>query len=442
MNLEALREAANEIFRASVQAADPVDAVRRHLAREGERLLAGGEAYRLDAIEHIYLVGGGKASGRMARAVEEILGDRITGGVIMVPYGQLQPTVRVSALEAGHPIPDEAGTRGAAAIHSIVSSATDRDLVIALISGGGSALMPLPIKGIELAAKQDATRQLLACGATIKEINVVRKHLSRIKGGRLAAAAAPGRVLALILSDVVGDRLEAIASGPTVPDSSSFADACEILERYALERTVDPAIVRHLHAGRRGEAEETPKPKDALFDRVKNVLIGNNFLALQAAAERARGLGLSPLILSSSVEGEAREVARVHAALAREVRATGNPLPPPACLITGGETTVTLRGEGVGGRNQEFVLAAALEIDGLQDVVILSAGTDGFDGPTDAAGAVADGTTARRARSLGLEPNRSLRDNDSYRFFQRLNDLVITGPTHTNVMDIRVVLVG
>jgi hydroxypyruvate reductase len=442
MNLEALREAAGQIFRASLQAVDPADAVRRHLVRKGERLLADGETYSLDAIDHIYVVGAGKASGRMAGAVEAIIGDRITAGLVTVPYGQLQPTMRVRVHEAGHPIPDEAGIRGAEAILSILSSATDRDLVIALISGGGSALMPLPITGIGLAAKQDATRHLLACGATIREINVIRKHISRVKGGRLAAAAGPARVLALILSDVVGDPLEAIASGPTVPDSSSFADACAIVDTYVLERTIDPAILRHLHAGRRGEAGETPKPEDPLFDRVKNLLVGNNLRALRAAAECARSLGLSPVILSSSVEGETREVARVHAALAREVRATGNPLSPPACLISGGETTVTIRGDGLGGRNQEFVLAAALEIDGLQDVVIFSAGTDGCDGPTDAAGAVADGTTVRRARSLGLEPSRSLRNNDSYHLFQVLNDLVITGPTSTNVMDVRLVLVG
>jgi len=442
MNLKALREAAGQIFLASLQAVDAADAVRRHLAREGGHLLADGESYRLDSIDRIYLVGAGKASGAMASAVEGIIGDRIADGVVTVGYGQVQPTVRVRVQEAGHPIPDEAGLKGAENILSLVSSAMDRDLVIALISGGGSALLPLPVMGVGLAAKQDATRQLLACGATIKEINVIRKHISRVKGGHLAAAAAPARLLALILSDVVGDPLEAIASGPTAPDSSSFADACAIVSKYALERTLHPAILRHLHAGLRGEVAETPKPQDPHFARVRNLLIGNNLRALRAAAERARSLGLCPLILSSSVEGETREVARVHAALAREVRATGNPLPPPACLISGGETTVTLRGNGLGGRNQEFVLAAALEIEGLQDVVIFSAGTDGSDGPTDAAGAVADGTTVSRARSIGLEPIRSLHENDSYHLFQRLNDLVITGPTNTNVMDVRLIVVG
>jgi len=442
MKVAVLRDSASEIFCASLQAVDPAEAARRHLVCEGGHLMVDGASYPLDSIERILLVGAGKASGAMAEAIEGILGDRIADGLVTVTYGQSFSTRRVRLQEAGHPIPDDAGQRGAEAILSLLSSAGERDLVIALISGGGSALLPLPVAGVRLGDKQELTRQLLACGATIKEINVIRKHISRGKGGRLAAAAAPARLVALILSDVVGDPLDAIAAGPTAPDRSSFADAWAIIQKYDLERTAPLAVLRHMQAGLRGEAPETPKPQDPLFARVRNVIVGNNLQALKGAAARAKTLGLSPLILSSSVEGDTREVARVHAALAREVRATGNPLPPPACLISGGETTVTLRGKGKGGRNQEFVLAAALEIDGLQDVVVLSAGTDGADGLTDAAGAIADGTTVFRARSLGLDPVRLLDDNDSYHLFHRLGDLVVTGPTNTNVMDIRLILVG
>jgi hydroxypyruvate reductase len=441
MNVSALRTAAGEIYRAALLAVDPAEAVHRHLFRQGGNLLVGGACYPLDSIDRIYLVGAGKASGAMAAAVEEIVGDRIEGGLVMVPYGHHRPTRRVRVQEAGHPIPDEAGLQGAEAILSLLRRARERDLVIAVLSGGGSALLPLPVEGVGLPDKQEITRQLLACGATIREINVIRKHLSRIKGGRLAAAV-PARLIALILSDVVGDPLDSIASGPTAPDPTTYAEAHAILERYGLERTAPRAVLRHLHQGLAGRAPETPKPQDPLFANVRNLIVGSNLQALRAAAERARGLGLSPLILSSSIEGEAREVAKVHAALAREVRASGNPVPPPACLISGGETTVTLCGTGVGGRNQEFVLAAAVQIEGLRDVVILSAGTDGSDGPTDAAGAVADGATLERARATGLDPVGLLRNNDSHRLFRELGDLVVTGPTHTNVMDIRLILIG
>jgi len=442
MRVSALRAAAGEIYRAALLAVDPAEAIRRHLFREGGSLLAGGARYSLDSIDRIYLVGAGKASGAMAAAVEEIVGDRIEGGVVMVPYGHYRPTARVRVQEAGHPIPDEAGQHGAEAIHSLLRRAGARDLVIAVVSGGGSALLPLPVEGVGLPDKQEMTRQLMACGATIREINAIRKHLSRIKGGRLAAAAVPARLMVLILSDVVGDPVDSIASGPTAPDPTTYADSCAILARYGLEQTAPRAVLRHLHLGLEGRAPETPKPHDPLFANVQNLIVGSNLQALRAAAERAQGLGLTPLILSSSIEGEAREVAKVHAALSREVRATGNPVPPPACLISGGETTVTLRGTGVGGRNQEFALAVAVEIEDVPDVVVLSAGTDGCDGPTDAAGAVGDGATIGRARAIGLEAVGLLRDNDSHRLFRELGDLVVTGPTHTNVMDIRLLLIG
>ncbi|HTU01579.1 MAG TPA: glycerate kinase, partial [Candidatus Sulfotelmatobacter sp.] len=366
----------------------------------------------------------------------------VSRGVVVTKYGHVQPTKRVRIHEAGHPVPDDAGLAGAQAVLNEVRGLEADDLIIVVVSGGGSALLPAPVPGITLAEKQALTKALLACGADIREMNTIRKHISQIKGGQLARAAAPARVLTLILSDIVGDPLDAIASGPTVPDPTTYQDALAILDKYKIRGQVPVSIVKHLEAGAAGKITETPKPDDPLFTRVENVMVASNIQALQAAAEAARVAGLTPMILSSSIEGETRDIARMHAALGREARETGNPAPPPVCLISGGETTVTLKGRGKGGRSQEFVLAAVLDIAGLQDVVILSAGTDGTDGPTDAAGAVADGDTLRRAQALGLHPRAALDDNDAYPFFKHLDDLVITGPTRTNVMDVRLVLVG
>ena len=378
----------------------------------------------------------------MAAAVEEILGDRIARGVVVTKYGHVQSTRKIRLYEAGHPVPDAAGIAGAQAILDHVKRLGPDDVVLVLISGGGSALTPAPVAGVTLAEKQALTRALLACGADIREMNMLRKHISRIKGGQLARAASPARVFTLILSDIVGDPLDAIASGPTVPDPTTYADALAILDKYRIRGEIPASIRSHLEAGARGEIAETPKPNDPLFSRVKSLMVASNIQALEAAKSEARALGLTPMILSSFIEGETREIARMHAALAREVRASGNPLKPPLCIITGGETTVTLRGTGKGGRNQEFALAGALDIAGLRDVVILSAGTDGTDGPTDAAGAIVDGETVSRAIAKGLSPRAALDTNDAYPFFQQLGDLIITGPTKTNVMDVRMVLVG
>jgi hydroxypyruvate reductase len=293
-----------------------------------------------------------------------------------------------------------------------------------------------------LAEKQALTKALLACGADIREMNMLRKHISRIKGGQLARAAQPAQVRTLILSDIVGDPLDAIASGPTVPDPTTYADALGILDKYRIRQEIPAGIRTHLEAGAAGKVSETPKPTDPLFARVKSLMVASNIQALEAAKAEAQRLGLRAMILSSFIEGETRDVARMHAALALEVRASGNPVAPPVCFITGGETTVTLKGKGKGGRNQEFALAAALDIAGLRDVVVLSAGTDGTDGPTDAAGAIADGDTLERAVAAGLKPRAALDGNDAYPFFARLSDLIITGPTRTNVMDVRLVLVG
>jgi hydroxypyruvate reductase len=442
MRATELRKAAIEIFGAAVQAVDPAAAIHRHMKREGTRLTIGGEVLDLAAVRQIVVVGLGKAGASMAGAVEEILGERIQRGVVVTKYGHVQPMKTIRLHEAGHPVPDEAGIAGAQAILDCVKGLGPEDLVLVLISGGGSALTPAPVEGISLAEKQALTKALLACGADIREMNMLRKHISRIKGGQLARAAQPAQVRTLILSDIVGDPLDAIASGPTVPDPTTYADALGILDKYRIRQEIPAGIRTHLEAGAAGKVSETPKPTDPLFARVKSLMVASNIQALEAAKAEAQRLGLRAMILSSFIEGETRDVARMHAALALEVRASGNPVAPPVCFITGGETTVTLKGKGKGGRNQEFALAAALDIAGLRDVVVLSAGTDGTDGPTDAAGAIADGDTLERAVAAGLKPRAALDGNDAYPFFARLSDLIITGPTRTNVMDVRLVLVG
>ena len=442
MGVTELRSAARRIFDAAVKAVDPAEAIRRHLVRHGGRLAIGREVVELSGGGRIVVVGLGKAGAPMAVAVEEILGDRITRGVVVTKYGHAQATRTIRIHEAAHPVPDDAGVAGAEAVLDHVRGLEGNDLVLVLISGGGSALTPAPVDGITLTEKQALTKALLACGADIREMNTLRKHISRIKGGQLARAAAPARVFTLILSDIVGDPLDAIASGPTVPDPTTYADALGILDKYHIRETIPTSIRRHLEAGASGRIPETPKPDDPLFERVKSVMVASNIQALEASKIEAQRLGFPAVILSSFIEGETREIARMHAALALEVRASGNPAPPPLCLITGGETTVTLKGAGKGGRNQEFALAAALDIAGVPEVVILSAGTDGTDGPTDAAGALVDGATVTRALGLGLTPRAALDGNDAYPFFERLGDLLITGPTRTNVMDVRLVLVG
>lgn len=442
MRTQTLRKHALDIFRASVKAVDPAEAIRRHVRLSGGILLAGKKRYPLERYRHIYVIGAGKASAVMAAAVEGLLGRRISGGLVNVKYGHTAKLKRVECNECGHPVPDAAGIAGAKRIAEIAAAAGAEDLVICVISGGGSALLPFPAAPVTLEEKQAVTKLLLQCGANIHEINAVRKHVSAIKGGQLARMCAPATVLALMLSDVIGDDLDVIASGPTAPDSSTFASAREVLERYGVWSQAPEAVRERIERGNRGEIPETPKPGDPVFERVSNVVVGSNALAVAAAAARARELGYRPLVLSTTIEGETRDVAGVHAAIAREVVTSGRPVRRPCCVISGGETTVTLRGDGLGGRNQEFALAAALGIAGLDGVAILSAGTDGTDGPTDAAGALAFSDTLERAGRLGRDPRSYLKRNDSYRFFEALGDLILTGPTGTNVMDIRLVLVG
>ncbi len=446
-SVEDLRAIAKNLFSRAVSAVDPYKRLKEVVSLEGNRLRikeADGAARDFDLKEfsHVYVAGAGKASAPMALALEEILGDRITRGVIATKDGHSLPLGSTEVTESGHPIPDQRGVDAARRIVALLKETGPRDLVIFLLSGGASALLPLPVDGIRLEEKQEATQLLLDCGADIQEINTIRKHISRIKGGRIAQLAYPSTVLGFILSDIVGDPLDAIGSGPTVPDTSTFGEAWEILRKYDLLSEIAPSIRSHIQKGKEGGVEETPKPGHPTFQKVHNFLIGSNLIALRAAAAESRSLGFNTLILSSSVVGETREAARFHAAIAREAVSTGNPVSRPACLISGGETTVTIRGHGKGGRNQEFVLAAALEISDLEGVVLLSGGTDGTDGPTDAAGAVADTGTVKRARELAMNPRAHLDNNDAYPFFKRLGDLLVTGPTRTNVMDVRIILIG
>jgi glycerate 2-kinase len=427
-----LRRQALRIFQTAVQAAAPAEAVGRHLKLRGETLMAGGQRYSLNAFWNIYVIGAGKAGAQMAQAIERLLGRRITGGLVNVKAQESSRLRRVELNESGHPIPDRQGEQGAARIAEIAQRAGPDDLVICLISGGASALLPLPAPPVALAEKQATTRLLLNCGANIHEINCIRKHISLVKGGGLARLAYPATVLTLILSDVIGDDLDVIGSGPTVADRTTFAEAKAVFDKYAIWNQIPAAVRERLTAG----ALDTPKPGDPIFAKVQNLIVGSNRLAVDAAAREARSLGFRTLVLSTQVQGEAREVARVFAAIARELRATGRPVKPPACVIAGGETTVTIRGNGVGGRNQELALAAAIDIAGLKDVVVLSAGTDGADGPTDAAGAIADGTSVARGHdAIGM-----LANNDSYHFFEPLGDLIKTGPTGTNVADIQIIV--
>ena len=425
--LPRLRKDALAIFRAALAAADPADAVARHLSR-----------LDLSRFRDIYVLGAGKAGASMAQAAERVLGRRITAGLLNVKYGHVARLRRIQLNECGHPVPDAQGVEGSRRIAELASRAGKDDLVVCLISGGGSALLPFPAAPITLAEKQAVTRLLLNCGANIHEINAVRKHISSIKGGQLARLAAPAAVEALLLSDVIGDDLDVIGSGPTAPDASTFARVAEIFDRYGISGAVPASVRDRIAAGLRGEIPETPKPGDPLFRRVRNTVVGSNRLALDAASLRARRLGYRTLVLASEIQGETRDVARMHAAIAREIVHAARPARPPACIVTGGETTVTIKGSGLGGRNQEFVLAAAIDIAGLPGVVVFSAGTDGTDGPTDAAGAIADGLTLAR----NPEAPRFLEANDSYHYFEALGDLVKTGPTNTNVMDVRILLAG
>jgi hydroxypyruvate reductase len=409
------------MFRAAVDAALPSLCVPAHLPERPRG--------------RTIIIGAGKASGAMAKALEESW-DGPLEGLVVTRYGYRVPTERLEVVEAAHPVPDAAGREAAKRILGLVQGLSEDDLVLCLISGGGSALLAMPGEGVSFEDKQAVNKALLKSGATIAEMNTVRKHLSAIKGGRLAAAAAPARVVALMISDVPGDDPSIIASGPTVPDPSSNKDALAIIDKYGIE--VPPGVRARL-----ATAEgETPKPGDPCFARVENVMIATPQASLEAAAAVAREAGVTPVILGDSIEGESRDVALVHAAIARQCATRGQPEVPPCVLISGGETTITLKGKGKGGRNTEFLLALGIALDGMPGIYALAADTDGIDGSEDNAGAILYPDTLARAAKAGLNAKAMLADNDPWSFFSGIGDLLVTGPTLTNVNDFRAILIG
>jgi hydroxypyruvate reductase len=435
-----LKEDCLRILQHALQESAAGRAVEHHLFRMDKRVRVGDFEFDLASYNSIFLISVGKASVAMARAVEDVLFDKMTAAIVVTKEGHSGSLRSCTPMEAGHPIPNEAGERAALQIRNLVRDLTPRDLLILAVSGGASAILPAPAYPVTLRDKQQTTEALLMAGADIGELNAVRKHLSFLKGGLLAKLAWPATTVGLLLSDVIGDRLDVIGSGLTAPDTSTFADALSVLQGYDLLTRVPASVRDRLMQGAAGLVEETPKPGDPIFNNVHNVVVGSNHLALEAAAQEARRLGYRAIVASSNTEGEARQAASAQSALLRKIAVHHEPFPPPVCLLSGGETTVTVRGAGKGGRNQEFALAAAIDLAGIPGVAALSAGTDGTDGPTDAAGAIATGTTVARAQATGMQPEDYLMRNDSYPFFDVLGDLIRTGPTGTNVMDLQILL--
>jgi glycerate 2-kinase len=427
------------ILKSALEAVDPRVAVLNSINLSGDILEVDGLKYDLTRIKHVFLVGAGKAGQPMTNAVQEILRTRLKGGhmIIKEGYGQDNDhTDQVEIIEAGHPIPDIRGVTGTNKIIHLLENTAQDDLVICLISGGGSALLVSPVPGVTLEDLQILTEILLASGATINEINTLRKHLDQAKGGHIARLAAPASLVSFILSDVIGDPLDVIASGPTVPDPTTFADAITILDRYRITDQVPSSILNHLKQGTSGAIEETPKPGDHFFDRAQNFIVGSNRIATLAALKQAKEEGFHTMVLSNFLQGEASQVGKALAAILRQVAAYGHPLPRPACLIIGGETTVTLHGTGHGGRNQELALGSVRDLAGLENIALITLATDGGDGQTDAAGALVTGDTYHNAQARDLNPHIHLANNDAYNFFKPMDDLLITGPTQTNVNDL------
>lgn len=458
---QCLNKLVAEIFYAALNAVDPYNAVKLYTGKIRD-------GYQDGHFQKLIVISFGKAACSMARAVEDELGYLFDTGILITKYGHtieqqnnraaeqqeilekshslLKTTAPLSycstalkIFEAGHPLPDENGFRGTEEIIRLLKKADENTLVLCLISGGGSALLVSPYEGITLAEKQEMTQLLLKAGADINELNTVRKHISKVKGGRLAEIACPAKVISLILSDVVGDSLDVIASGPTSPDTTTFHDALAVLEKYRLKDKAPQGILDVLNKGVKGGIPETPKESDAVFSNVENIIIGSNKIALEAARKKAEEMGFQTEIISSELTGEARDAGRWLADIARSKSLnSSNRL---NCLISGGETTVTVRGNGLGGRNMELALAFSMEIEGIEGITLLSAGTDGTDGPTDAAGAMADGHSVLKARETGLDPEEYLNNNDSYNFFKKIDGLFTTGPTGTNVMDVQIIIV-
>ncbi|RPI34908.1 MAG: glycerate kinase [Nitrospiraceae bacterium] len=431
------KKAALDIYSEALKAVDP-HRLTFHFSEKVRSL------YQDSGAERLIVTGFGKAAITMGKAAEDSLYDIITEGILITKHGHRKKNLlfrKLKVFEAGHPIPDENGLTGTGEVIRLMHAADENTLVLCLISGGGSALLVSPYEGITLADKQNITDLLLKAGAIINELNTLRKHISKVKGGRLAEIAHPANVISLIISDVIGDRLDVIASGPTSPDDTTFQDALRVIEKYELMDQTPPPVLTVLRKGADGLIPETPKEGSYIFDRVENMIIGNNKKALEAAKAKADSFGLDAEIISAEMTGEAREVGKWLAQKAIKIKNSGG-LKRSCCLISGGETTVTVKGNGLGGRNMELALAFAMEIDGIDGITLLSAGTDGTDGPTDAAGAILDGKTIEKGRRLGLDPQEYLNNNDSYHFFERINDLLLTGPTGTNVMDIQIIICG
>lgn len=428
------------IMAAALDAVEPAGAVSRTLSLDGNKLIAGSKVYDLQRIERIFIVGAGKAGVPMAQAAGEILGSRVTAGIIIVKDGYgLEAGMRLSGIkvvEARHPIPDERGVSATREVLTMLSQTTPADLVLCLLSGGASALLTAPAPGITLADLQSTTGLLLCSGANIHEVNALRKHMDTVKGGGLARAAAPAQILSLILSDVVGDQFDVIASGPTAPDDSTYSQALSIVRKYRLEEKLPSSVLSLFQRGEAGEIPETPKAGDLLFDHVEKVLVGGNLQAAMAGIDAAKQAGLATQLLTTNMQGEARHAGRILAGIAHDLAQGVYTISPPACIIVGGETTVIIRGNGIGGRNQELALSAVSRLSGVSNVLLAALTTDGGDGPTDAAGAVVNGDTLSRARAVGLSPAEDLARNNSYPFFAALDDLIKTGPTFTNTNDL------
>jgi glycerate 2-kinase len=430
------------IYQAAVEAADPCRSVNRYLRMKDGKIEFDGVSLGLDDFEKIHLLGAGKATGAMGNAIVDLLGERIYAGLLCVKEYRSDIMGSVEVMKTSHPVPDESSLEGARRTMMLADSAGPRDLVFCLISGGASALWCLPAEGLDLDDMRATSEVLLRSGADIHEINTIRKHISAIKGGRLAAAIHPARSITLMISDVIGDDPGSIGSGPTVADKTTYGQALEMLDKYGIEDVLPDSVVAHLQAGGRGDIDETPKADDPIFDKTDNIIVASNKIAIAAAEDKASRMGYHPVVVDSSLVGEAREAGAKIARYALEIIDGGKRIPLPAALISGGETTVTVKGEGKGGRNQELALSAALELAGYRGFALVSAGTDGIDGPTDAAGAVIDGETVARGKNKGLDARAFLDNNDSYSFLDKTGELIKTGPTGTNVMDIQVILIG
>ncbi len=436
MRNEAMRATIMAIGRAAIAAVDPATAVHETVSLHSDGLRFGHIQVPNAEARRVVVLGAGKASPRMAAALVDILGDRVSGGLVITKDGYATGAGQVEIVEAGHPVPDARGQAATRRLLEMADDADEGDLLLCVISGGGSALTPCPPDEVPLSELQNVTGQLLRSGATINQMNAIRKHLSVFHGGLLAAAAAPARVVGLLVSDVVGNPMDVIASGPTSPDPTTYADALAALDAFDLRATAPASIRDRLELGTRGGLPETPKPEDSLFERVTNLVIADNARAGLAAVAAAEAAGLHAQFLTSRVQGEAREIAKLVAGAAVDIARSGRPVPRPGCAIFGGETTVTVRGPGRGGRSQELAVAAAQELAGEPNTAVFALATDGTDGPTDACGGLIDWTTIVRARAAGGDCADALDDNDSYSYLQCCGDLVRLGPTGTNVNDL------